>query len=377
MQNQLSKKYRLLVSGGGTGGHVFPAIAIADAVKATGIETDFLFVGAEGKLEMEKVPLAGYRIVGLPVIGFPRKPSIRIFKFFIRLITSMMKAGKILNEFKPHCVVGVGGYASGPVLRSATRMKIPTLIQEQNSYAGITNKLLAPRVNRICVAYEGMGKYFPTQKIIITGNPVRKDIQQLVNKNPEAFRIFNLDPAKKIIVVLGGSLGAGTINSSILNAIGNLDSSCQLLWQCGKMYYERLRTAIDQAKYTNVFLWSFIERMEMAYSVADVIISRAGAITISELQLIGKPCILVPSPNVAEDHQTKNAMALVSKHAAWMVKDADAHLDLMNKALTLLNDEAECSRLSANLRLMAIPNSAEKIAAEIIDLMKHQGNGSN
>jgi UDP-N-acetylglucosamine--N-acetylmuramyl-(pentapeptide) pyrophosphoryl-undecaprenol N-acetylglucosamine transferase len=376
MQNQSSKRYRLLISGGGTGGHVFPAIAIADAIKATEIDIDFLFVGAEGKLEMDKVPKAGYQIVGLPVMGFPRKPSLKIFEFFVRLLNSMLKAGKILKEFKPQCVVGVGGYASGPVLRLATRRKIPTLIQEQNSYAGVTNRLLASRVNRICVAYEGMDKYFPAWKIIITGNPVRRDILQIKNKNPEAFQLLKLDPGKKTILVLGGSLGAGTINSSILEGIDKLDGNCQLLWQCGKMYYESLRNAIDPAKYTNVFLLAFIDRMDLAYSAADLIISRAGAITISELELIGKPCVLVPSPNVAEDHQTKNAMALVSKQAAWIVKDADAHLELMNKALALLNDEAECSRISENLKKMGIPNAAEKIAAEVIDLMKHPGNGS-
>jgi UDP-N-acetylglucosamine--N-acetylmuramyl-(pentapeptide) pyrophosphoryl-undecaprenol N-acetylglucosamine transferase len=377
MQNQLSKKYRLLISGGGTGGHVFPAIAIADAVKATGIGVDFLFVGAVGKLEMEKVPKAGYQIIGLPVMGLPRKISLRIFKFFILLVRSMLKARSILKEFKPHCVVGVGGYASGPVLRVASRHRIPTLIQEQNSFAGVTNRMLASRVNRICVAYEGMDKYFPAPKIIITGNPVRNDIMHLKNKNPEAFQFFSLDSSKKIILVLGGSLGAGTINSSILEKIDSLDSDYQMLWQCGKMYYESLRSKLEQAKYANVFLYAFIERMDLAYSAADLIISRAGAITISELELVGKPCILVPSPNVAEDHQTKNAMALVSRQAAWIVRDNDANKELMNKALVLLNNADECSRLSANLRLMAVPNSAEKIATEIIELMKLRGNGSN
>jgi UDP-N-acetylglucosamine--N-acetylmuramyl-(pentapeptide) pyrophosphoryl-undecaprenol N-acetylglucosamine transferase len=259
----------------------------------------------------------------------------------------------------------------------ATRRKIPTLIQEQNSYAGVTNKLLSSKVNRICVAYEGMDKYFPAYKIIFTGNPVRKDILQVINKNPEAYHLLGLDPDKKIILVLGGSLGAGTINSSILGGIDKIERNCQILWQCGKMYYENLRLAIDPVKYANVFLMPFIERMDLAYSAADLIISRAGAITISELELVGKPCILVPSPNVAEDHQTKNAMALVSKQAAWIVKDADAHLELMDKAITLLKDEAECSRKSANLRRMGIPNSAEKIAVEVIGLMKLLENGSN
>jgi UDP-N-acetylglucosamine--N-acetylmuramyl-(pentapeptide) pyrophosphoryl-undecaprenol N-acetylglucosamine transferase len=377
MQNQLLKKYRLLISGGGTGGHVFPAIAIADAIAATGLDIEFLFVGAEGKLEMEKVPKAGYRIAGLPVMGFPRKPSFKIITFFVRLLYSMRKAGKILKEFQPHCVVGVGGYASGPVLRLATRRKIPTLIQEQNSYAGLTNRLLSSKVDRICVAYEGMAKYFPAHKIIITGNPVRKDIMEIKNKNPEAYRLFNLDQSRKIILVLGGSLGAETINASILEGIPSFGNNYQLLWQCGKMYYEYLKHKIDQNQYPYVFLLPFIERMDLAYSCADLIISRAGAITISELELVGKPCILVPSPNVAEDHQTKNAEALVAKQAAWMVKDSEAKLELIDKTLTLLKDEAECNRLSVNLRSMSIPNSADKIAAEVIDLMKLKGNGSN
>jgi len=366
-----------LISGGGTGGHVFPAIAIADAIKATGIDVDFLFVGASGKLEMEKVPKAGYEIEGLPVMGFPRKHALLVFKFFFRLLNSMLKAGKILKKFKPHCVVGVGGYASGPVLRIAARRKIPTLIQEQNSYAGVTNKLLASKVNRICVAYEEMDKYFPANKIIITGNPVRKDILKIINKNPEAYTLFGLDPAKKTFLVLGGSLGAGTINSSILESIGRIHDNYQLLWQCGKTYYEKLKLSVNFEKHTNVILMPFIERMDLAYAAADLIISRAGAITISELQLIGKPCILVPSPNVAEDHQTKNAMALVSKQAAWMVKDADAQMELMDKAFTLIEDEAECHRVSVNLKGMGIPNSAEKIAAEVIGLMKLKEYGSS
>ena len=248
MQNQSSKKYRLLISGGGTGGHVFPAIAIADAIKASGINVEFLFVGAIGKLEMEKVPQAGYRIEGLPVIGFPRKISFRIFKFIISLIRSMLKAGRILREFKPDCVVGVGGYASGPVLRIATRKGIPALLQEQNSYAGVTNKLLAARVSRICVAYEGMGKYFPAEKIIMTGNPVRKDILQIEKKNAEGCKSFGLDYSRKTILVLGGSLGAGTINSSILAGIDKIEANCQVLWQCGKTHYSNLLASFDVTK---------------------------------------------------------------------------------------------------------------------------------
>ena len=377
MQNQSLKKYRLLISGGGTGGHVFPAIAIADAVKASGMDVDFLFVGADGKLEMEKVPNAGYRIVGLPVMGFPRKISFRVFKFFVSLIRSMLKANKIVKEFKPHCVVGVGGYASGPVLRIATRKGIPALIQEQNSYAGVTNKLLAAKVNRICVAYDGMGKYFPVEKIIMTGNPVRKDILRIEKKNVEDCKIFGLDYAKKTILVLGGSLGAGTINSSILAGLEKIGSNYQVLWQCGKTHYSKLLASIDAAKYPNIVLRPFIERMNIAYSCADIIISRAGAITISELELVGKPCILVPSPNVAEDHQTKNALALVSKHAALMVKDADAANELLNTAFSLLKDEGECRHISENLRNMGIPDSADKIATEVISLMKSRENGSN
>jgi len=377
MQNQSSKKFRLLISGGGTGGHVFPAIAIADAMKASGIDVDILFVGAIGKLEMEKVPIAGYRIEGLPVMGFPRKISFRIFKFLISLLRSMLRASKIVREFNPHCVVGVGGYASGPVLRIASRKGIPCLIQEQNSYAGLTNKLLASKVNRICVAYDGMGKYFPAEKIILTGNPVRKDILRIEKKNAEDCKLFRLDYSKQTILVLGGSLGAGTINSSILNGLGKIGRDYQVLWQCGKTQYDNLKNSLDAKKYPNVILMPFIERMSAAYSCADIIISRAGAITISELALVGKPCILVPSPNVAEDHQTKNALALVSKQAAIMVKDSDARQELINKALDLLKDDKECRRVSENIRNMGIPDSADKIAAEIIGLMKSRENGSN
>ncbi len=376
MQNQPDNKYKLLISGGGTGGHVFPAIAIADAVVQSGIGVDILFVGAEGKLEMEKVPRAGYPIEGLPVMGFPRKPSLKIFRFFVRLLQSMIKARSIVKEFAPDCVVGVGGYASGPVLRRASRMGIPTLIQEQNSYAGITNKMLAAKAHKICVAFEGMEKYFPAEKIVFTGNPVRKDILRMRNGKEDACAFFRLDPSLKVILVLGGSLGAATINRSILAGLHRIGESVQVLWQCGKLYHEEIKIALQDAGHQNVILMPFIERMDLAYGVADVIVSRAGAITISELACIGKPVILVPSPNVAEDHQTKNAQALVSKDAALVIRDMDAIQKLVPAALDLLNNENRMTQLATHLKALGVQDAADKIAFEVIELMMKKKRGT-
>ena len=349
---------------------MFPAIAIADAVKSMEPGTEILFVGAEGKLEMEKVPRAGFEIRGLPVIGFPRKLSLRIFTFVLRLVQSMTRARKILKEFAPDCVVGVGGYASGPVLRLASRKKIPTLIQEQNSFAWVTNRMLAAKATRICVAYEAMERYFPSQKIILTGNPVRRDIIRVTAKDEETCGFFGLDHSREIILVLGGSLGAATINRSLLAGLDKLAEGTQVLWQCGKLYHEEMRQALLAAVHPGIILMPFIERMDLAYGVADLIVSRAGAITISELACVGKPVVLVPSPNVAEDHQTKNAQALVSRDAAIMVKDSDAYEKLVPTAAALLADEYRRQQLSANLKQMGISDAAERIANEVIALMK-------
>jgi UDP-N-acetylglucosamine--N-acetylmuramyl-(pentapeptide) pyrophosphoryl-undecaprenol N-acetylglucosamine transferase len=363
---------RIIITGGGTGGHVFPAIAIADALKAKLREVELLFVGARDRLEMEKVPEAGYRITGLPVKGFIRKISLRNVHVLINLLISLRLSGKILKQFRPDVVVGVGGYASGPVLSLAARKGIPTLIQEQNSYAGITNRILSRKVDRICVAYDNMERYFPQQKLILTGNPVRQEIQSLASadKKVEALKYFGMDRSKKILLVLGGSLGARTINHSVMTKLDQLlQKEIQLLWQCGKSYYTTLSGFIKTAGHPGIILLDFISRMDLAYAAADLIISRAGALTVSELCLVGKPVILVPSPNVAEDHQTKNALALVSKNAAVHISDQEAEEQMIPAALDILNDNLKAAELSENIRELAIKDSAGKIAEEIIRLI--------
>lgn len=364
-------KYRIIISGGGTGGHIFPAIAIANAIKQKYSDSEIVFVGAEGKMEMEKVPSAGYKIFGLPIVGIQRKFTFQNFKVPFKLIMSLMKARKIIKEFKPDVVVGVGGYASGPLLKIATSMGVPALLQEQNSYPGVTNKILAKKVKKICVAYNGMEQFFPAEKIVFTGNPVRQDILNTDGKREIGLKHFGLSNDKKVVLVIGGSLGARTINESIdagLELIAN--SNIQLLWQTGKGFAAKASESVK--KYTNkgIVTMPFITTMDLAYAVADVVVSRAGALSVSELCLTHKPSILVPSPNVAEDHQTKNAMALVNENAAILVKDVHAKNELIPELIRLVNNSATQEQLKQNIKSLAKPNAASQIADEVIKLIK-------
>lgn len=364
------KKLKIIVSGGGTGGHIFPAISIANALKEIQPDVEILFVGAEGKMEMEKVPTAGYKIVGLPVAGFQRSLSLKSVTFFFKLYQSMRKAKKTLNSFKPNAVVGVGGFASGPILKVAQKKGIPTLIQEQNSYAGVTNRLLAKNAKFICVAYEGMEKYFPADKIVLTGNPVRQDLVNLESKKDEAHKYFDIPQGQKIVLVLGGSLGAKTINKSMISYMTEIavQDGVTIIWQTGKLYYFDIKQELNSYNAKNVRLYDFITRMDLAFSIANLIVSRAGAGTISELCLVGKPVILIPSPNVAEDHQTKNALALAKKNAAMMVDDIDAPKELVPMAFELLQNEERQAELSENISKMALPNAARDIAERVLML---------
>lgn len=362
--------YKIIISGGGTGGHIFPAIAIANALKTKFPNVDILFVGAEGKMEMEKVPAAGYKIIGLPIMGLQRRLTLENLKFPFMLLKSMRMAKRILNEFQPNVVVGVGGYASGPLLKAATNMKIPALIQEQNSYPGITNKMLAGKVQKICVAYQGMEKYFPKDKIVLTGNPVRQDIKNLEAKRERAIEHFELDKNKKTILVIGGSLGAKTINESIDAGLEKIvDKNMQLLWQTGKWYAGKAAKAVEPFQDKHIKTMPFIAKMDYAYAVADLVISRAGASSISELCIAAKATVFVPSPNVAEDHQTKNAMALVNQNAALLVKDMEAKNKLVPQVLEVLDDELLLTKLRRNISKMAFNDSAEIIADEVIKLV--------
>ncbi len=358
---------KIIISGGGTGGHIFPAIAIANQIKFRIPEVDILFVGAEARMEMEKVPQAGYEIIGLNVAGIQRQLNFKnIFKnlqFPFKLINSLLHAKKIIKNFKPDVVIGVGGYASGPILWCAQAKKIPTLIQEQNSFAGITNKLLGKKASKICIAYEDVAQYFPKEKIVLTGNPVRKDILDTEYLRLPALTFFKLHPNKKTILVIGGSLGARTINLSIEKDIQKIiEADYQLIWQTGKNF-------TTQIQHSAVKIHNFISEMHWAYAAADIIISRAGALSVSELCIIGKPAILVPSPNVSEDHQTKNAMALVHKNAAILVKDNEASEKLVNTALNLLRDAEKCRNLTINLKQLAKPKATEEIVDEILKLI--------
>jgi UDP-N-acetylglucosamine--N-acetylmuramyl-(pentapeptide) pyrophosphoryl-undecaprenol N-acetylglucosamine transferase len=366
--NRQSHK-RIIISGGGTGGHIFPAISIANALMRMEPGAEILFVGAEGRMEMEKVPAAGYKIIGLPVEGFYRSLTPKNFIVLYKLVKSMFLARKLIREFNPDVVVGVGGYASGPVLRKAGRMGIPTLIQEQNSYAGITNKLLAKNASVICVAYDSMEKYFPAEKIIKTGNPVRLNFDSLEAMSDEAKSFFNLDKNKPVILILGGSLGAGTINKSFSGNIDRMkDSGYQWLWQTGKLYYEDINALVNLSGSDTIKVHDFINRMDYAFAAADIIVSRAGAGTISELCLVGKPAVLIPSPNVAEDHQTRNAQALYHRNAAVIVADGEAVKCLMDEIIKLVKDEDCRSTLSMNIRTMADIDADVRIAQEILKL---------
>jgi UDP-N-acetylglucosamine--N-acetylmuramyl-(pentapeptide) pyrophosphoryl-undecaprenol N-acetylglucosamine transferase len=332
-------------------------------------ETEILFVGAVGRMEMEKIPAAGYRIIGLPVEGIQRRLTLRNISVIIKLIRSLNQAKKVLREFDPDVVVGVGGYASGPVLRQAGKMGIPTLIQEQNSYAGVTNKILAKRASTICVAYDGMEKYFPAEKIIKTGNPVLRDFENLKIMENEALSFFNLKKELPVILILGGSLGAGSINKSLSENIDKLrDSGCQWIWQTGNLYYEDVNALVSLALSDNISVYGFINRMDMAYAAADIIVSRAGAGTISELCLVGKPVILIPSPNVAEDHQTRNAKALADRDAAVLIADNQALTVLADEAIKLIEDKNKMDLLSGNILKMAERNADIRIAEEVLKL---------
>jgi UDP-N-acetylglucosamine--N-acetylmuramyl-(pentapeptide) pyrophosphoryl-undecaprenol N-acetylglucosamine transferase len=364
---------RVIISGGGTGGHIFPAIAIANALKQLNQNIEILFVGAKGRMEMDKIPAAGYKIIGLPISGFQRRLSLNNLMFPIKVLKSLSQANKIIKQFKPDVAVGVGGFASGPTLFAAANRNIPTLIQEQNSYAGITNKILGRRAKKICVAYEGMDKFFPQEKIILTGNPVRQDILNLTGKKQRGLEHFQLEKNKKTVLVLGGSLGALTINETVADMLSNLaENNIQLVWQSGKHYYDKAKLTTQQYEAMGIHAHDFIQRMDLAYAIADVVISRAGASTVSELCLVQKPAILIPSPNVAEDHQTKNAMALVTRNAALMVTDAEAKQKLKDVLLSLIYDDLQCEKLSVNIGKMALQDSARIIASEVINLIKRK-----
>ncbi|MDH6359199.1 undecaprenyldiphospho-muramoylpentapeptide beta-N-acetylglucosaminyltransferase [Parabacteroides sp. PF5-9] len=365
------KKYRMIISGGGTGGHIFPAIAIANTFKEWFPDAEILFVGAEDRMEMERVPAAGYDIIGLPISGFNRQHILKNIKVGTQLIKSLRLAKKTIKSFKPDIAVGVGGYASGPTLWMAAAAGIPTLIQEQNSYAGITNKLLAKKAHRICVAYEGMERFFPKDKIVITGNPVRKDLEQMIENRAEALNYFGFSSNKKTLLVVGGSLGARTINKSIQKGLEQIvGAGIQLIWQTGRYYFEEAQNALKENNSTAVWCSDFISRMDYAYAAADLVVSRAGAGSISELCLLKKPVILVPSPNVSEDHQTKNALALVHKDAALMIPDKGAEKHLVATALNVIENNKRLDLLSRNVYLLAHKASAERIVDEIVQLIK-------
>jgi len=361
---------RVILSGGGTGGHIFPALSIANEIKKRYPDTEILFVGALGRMEMEKIPAAGYKIVGLPIMGFPRKPGLKIFTFFNKLFQSASMAKKIVNEFKPEIAIGVGGFASGPILRAAANQKIPTLIQEQNSYAGITNKILGRKVNSICVAYDNMERFFPFKKIILTGNPVRENLLKNIQNKNEALEYFGLTGNERVILIVGGSLGARSINNAVLKNLEVIaKSGVQVIWQTGAIYFEKIQAEIQGKRPENLQVHKFLSRMDLAYSIANVVISRAGAGTISELCLVGKPAILIPSPNVSEDHQTKNALALVDKDAAVMITDAEIDKNLFQVAFDLVNNNELCQLMATNIKILAKPEATKTIVDEVEKLI--------
>ncbi len=360
---------KVIISGGGTGGHIFPAIAIANAIKKIRPDTQFLFVGAKGRMEMSKVPEAGFEIVGLPIMGLQRKLTLKNLKFPIKLFQSLQKARKIVKDFQPDIAIGVGGYASGPLLRAAKKAGVPTLLQEQNSYAGLTNKILGKKADKICVAYDGMQQFFPKEKIVLTGNPVRAEVIKLEGKKERAIEFFELDKEKKTLLVVGGSLGAWAINEAVEKAIEKWKAAnIQVIWQTGKLFYSR---AVGVAKGNESWLKTteFISRMDLAYAVADLVVSRAGAIAVSELCLVKKPSIFVPLPSAAEDHQTKNATVLTTLGAAHLLKNSEAKNELADKVLELINDHEELDRLSENISPLGYRDAAEIIANEALKLI--------
>jgi UDP-N-acetylglucosamine--N-acetylmuramyl-(pentapeptide) pyrophosphoryl-undecaprenol N-acetylglucosamine transferase len=361
-------KYKFILSGGGTGGHIYPAIAIANELKSRFPEAEFLFVGAKDKMEMQKVPQAGYAIKGLWIAGLQRKLTLQNAMFPVKLISSLLKSRTIIKGFKPDVVIGTGGFASGPLLQMANSMGIPTVIQEQNSFPGITNKLLSKKANKICVAYENLERFFPKEKMILTGNPVRQDLIDIESKRAEAIQYFNLDANKKTLLVLGGSLGARRVNQLIEKELQNItDQNIQVIWQCGKLYLE------DYKKYDkkeNVQVLAFIDRMDLVYAAADVVISRAGASSVSELSIVGKPVIFIPSPNVAEDHQTKNAQAIVDKNGALMIKESELEANFSTVFNHLIQDENQQNQLSQNIKKIAKVNATKDIVDEIVKLIR-------
>ncbi|EJW93414.1 undecaprenyldiphospho-muramoylpentapeptide beta-N-acetylglucosaminyltransferase [gut metagenome] len=370
----MNGELRIIISGGGTGGHIFPAISIANAIRELHPEAKILFVGAEGRMEMQRVPAAGYEIMGLPVAGFNRKQLWKNFSVLLKLFKSRTMAQKILRDFRPMVAVGVGGYASGPTLNMAQKMGIPTLIQEQNSYAGVTNKLLAKNAQTICVAYDGMERFFPADHIVMTGNPVRQDLANRKISRAEALEKMGLDPQKRTVLIIGGSLGAKAINESILSKLSLIrqQKQVQFIWQTGKFYSKEIQEKLALHKQPeNLMVTDFIADMTLAYAAADLVVSRAGAGSISEFCLLGKPVILVPSPNVAEDHQTKNAMALVQKDAALYTTDAEARQTLLPMAINTVCDDAVLQRLAANIQKLARPNAASDIAKAVIQLAEN------
>lgn len=365
------KQYKIIISGGGTGGHIFPALSIANEIKRRYPEAEIKFFGAIGRMEMERVPAAGYEIVGLPVRGFDRKNLLKNIPVAIDLFRCMRKARKLIKEFNPDIAIGVGGYVSGPVLKEAQKLGIPTLLQEQNSYAGVTNKLLAKMATRICVAYSDMERFFPADKIIITGNPVRRNLLECKASKEDARRHFGLQEQCKTLLVIGGSLGSRSVNSGVINALGEFDEhNIQVIWQCGKFYADICKKALEESGIKNIVMSPFIGEMDMAYRAADLVVSRAGASSISELQLLGKPAILIPSPNVAEDHQTKNAMALTSKNAAILIKDADCPELLGKEVIRVIENDVILKELAENVAKMALSNAAEHIVDEVERIIK-------
>jgi UDP-N-acetylglucosamine--N-acetylmuramyl-(pentapeptide) pyrophosphoryl-undecaprenol N-acetylglucosamine transferase len=370
----MNDELRVIISGGGTGGHIFPAVSIANAIKAMHPDAKILFVGALGRMEMQRVPAAGYEIKGLPIQGFDRKNLLKNIKVLYKIWKSQRMAKNIIKEFRPQVAVGVGGYASGPTLNKAAAMGIPCLIQEQNSYAGVTNKLLAKKAAKICVAYEGMERFFPAEKILLTGNPVRQQLLETTQTKAEALRSFGLDATKKTVLIVGGSLGARTVNESVLKHLDAIrQSAVQFIWQTGKYYHAQITEQLGkEPKIDNLVVTDFISDMGAAYKAADLVVSRAGAGSISEFCLLGKPVILVPSPNVAEDHQTKNALALVNKDAALYVKDVEAPALLIPLAIDTVQDDAKLKSLSENILKMALPASAEIIAKEVLTLARQK-----
>lgn len=368
-----SQPYRLIMSGGGTGGHIFPAVAIANEFRSRYPDAEIIFVGAQGRMEMTRVPEAGYKIVGLWISGLQRRLTLSNLLFPLKVLVSYFRARKLVNDYKPDVVIGTGGYASGPIMIAATRKGVPTVIQEQNSFAGLANKQVANKASRICVAYEGMERYFPANKIVVTGNPIRKDILDIDSKREQALSHFAFNSQVKTLLIIGGSLGARTINESIINGIEKLlEAQIQVLWQTGKGYYDAYKARLANYDLRKIRVQDFLSEMDLAYAAADVVISRSGALSVSEICVAKKPVILVPSPNVAEDHQTKNAMALAQKDAAIVVPDKEANDKLIDTALSLMFDASRSARLRENISLFAKPNATRDIVDEIEKLLKRK-----